>query len=86
MTRTELLLEHLSNADDIKYWWEEFDSIEEAREILKEVKKEDHDERESAALISFFDEPELSEIQLHKAFNKCLSVLNKYLNAGIRNE
>jgi hypothetical protein len=86
MTRTELLLEHVSNADDITFWWEELDSIEEARELIKDVKKEEQDEREVATLISYFDFPGLSELPANKAFNKCLSALNKYLNLGQRND
>lgn len=77
LTSTEYLIEILSDADDLDFWWEEVGSAEEAKELLKAVKKESHDERESATLLSFFDEPGLFEMSLAKAFNKCLSILNR---------
>jgi uncharacterized protein involved in tolerance to divalent cations len=83
LTRTEYLIELISDSDDINHWWVELDSTEEARELLKEVKREDQGEREIATLLSFFDEPDLFEMPIQKAFNKCLSILNRKLTGSI---
>jgi hypothetical protein len=83
LTRTEYLIELLSDADDLDSWWVELDSAEEARELLKDVKKENQNEREIATLLSYLDEEGLFEMPIQKAFNRCISFLNKKINESL---
>ena len=76
MRKTELLIEAIEESEEL--WYEEFDSIDEAKKIISGAIKESPEEHELAIMISIFN-LDISEFNLMKSYKEQLRKLKKDL-------
>jgi len=81
LTNLEELIEAVSYAQDTGTdWWEVFDSIEDAEDILTRANKEEPDEYQVAHLLSLLDDDEDFFIDMPiQEFKRCLKKLKRQL-------
>lgn len=76
MRKTELLVEAIEESEDL--WYENFDSIEEAKKIISGAIKEIPEEYEIATVLTILDE-DISEFDLYKSYKNALRKLKEEL-------
>ena len=78
VTNLERLLEALEySKDNDMEWYEVFDSIEEAQEVLISAEKEEPDEYQLASFLTMFEDDVTFSEDLDKVYKKCMKVLKR---------
>lgn len=80
MTNLERLLEALEYAqDNDQQWYEVFDSLDEAEDVLSDAEKEEPDEYQLANFLTMFEDDVTFSEDLDKVYKKCMRKLKKQL-------